>query len=205
MSWPTLVLSYLAVALVSAGAGVGWSYARWGRSPAVNVEEGAGMSHAPSRRVIVTVAALLLIGLGGAWAVTDRAVDQAKTQAAQDRAAEAEAEARAFARYAECLRDWGTAVVVKINVSRDKRAEFDAATIDRNDAFAEVLRVVTRLREEPPAATDADITAALEAFREVDQRYRDAYAALPDATTAPYKAPDLTCDLSSTGKAKSDD
>ena len=163
------------------------------------------MSHAPSRRVIVTVAALLLIGLGGAWAVTDRAVDQAKAQAAQERATEAEAEARAFARYAECLRDWGTAVVVKINVSRDKRADFDKADLARGDASAEVIRVATRLRADPPEADDADVTRALEAFQVADERYREAYAALPDATTAPYKAPDLTCDLSSTGKAKSDD
>lgn len=200
MSWPILVLSYLGVASVSAGAGVGWSYLRWGRPQTVTVNEGTQMSHAPSRRVIVTVVALLLIGLGGAWLVTDRAVDQAKAQAAQDRAAEAEADAAAFARYATCLRDWGTALTVKINVARDKRAEFDAADLRRTDTFAEVFRIATKLREEPPAATDADVDRALEAFKRADARYREAYEALPDTKAAPYKAPDLTCDLSAATK-----
>jgi len=201
VSWPILVLSYLGTALASAGAGVGWSYIRWGKPPSMqHADEGSTMSHTPGTRTIVTVVALLVIGVGTVWFVTDRAVDRAKVEQAQARTQEAEEQAAAFARYAGCLRDWGTALTEKINVSRDKRATFDAADLERTDTFAEVFRIVTRLRAVPPRATTADLDTALEAFERADARYRRAYGALPDSKMAPYKAPDLTCSIAETKK-----
>lgn len=141
---------------------------------------------APSRLLVLAVV-LLVIGGGLSWLVTDRAVDQARVDAAEDRAA-------AFGSYARCLEGWGTRLVADINTNRGKRARFDAADIARNEAFAETLRVLTRLRTHPPTATEVDVAAVLEEFRRADVRYRRAYATLGESR--PYRAPDITCELS---------
>lgn len=139
------------------------------------------------RTQVFVIVALILVGVGVVWFVGDRASDRAKLDSA-------EATNRALVAYSRCLRDWGAELTDELNQARTRRSAYDDADRRRNDAFADLVRVVTELREIPPTATDQDLDDVLHEFLRADDAYQAAYERLPQkGDPVPFEAPRLDC------------
>lgn len=136
--------------------------------------------------IMVLVASSIVVSIGVAAFLQQR---NAEKQAAE--------QAEAQRSYSQCISAWGSDLVETINQRSEDRerrdAARDAASQARDDALARVARVLTRLREQPPRATETDVTRALDRVAETDRAVRAADRAARNATPPSYKDPILTC------------
>lgn len=145
--------------------------------------------------IVVLIASGVVVAIGVAALLQK----QADEQADRDRAEE-------YRTYADCLTQWGDDLVGTINERNDTRAAYDEALAadaeagrERDDAVAKVVRVILRLREVPPTASDTDLQRALEQVREADVHVRrtarelDAARSVLEAERPTYKTPRFEC------------
>lgn len=91
-----------------------------------------------------------------------------------------------------CVQAWGTEIVEALDVRVKANGRVDRATAERDEAIDEIILVIIRLRQDPPKATDEDVSRVLDRYYRVLTRLREVRATAEETREDnPY--PELDC------------